>query len=562
MSLSRFLVSSAALLACAIGPAYSQPQSCQASYGLCLARDAAKLELNGGKLLLWGVTVTGAVGDIVLWTEDMGRKHPGFDLSKLEEYRKLSPQQTLAAATLAAAAFNSDDPYADGEWLAVAGAFRDDAAVAHHAVLAIRDIGYQSWQSVLRNPPGLVAIWRKIVARTPDDIDQLLDLAGDVSFYGPSTVKPLARQLVDRAMALPGRTPEQMATAASLLARKFHDADAAQALMDAGGYQAKDQVITDDGDLLVAAATEHAIENGGSAADVQVIVPAEIAAKEAEIAAARMWNGKGDAAGADLVAAQLMDETPIFANQLLDVLHRGGGTVQLRRVGDAWLARGRSAGGRVETAVQYFGAASDAYRIAGDTDKAIAAAREGMALIPLSFSGWRESSNAKNANDGIPDHAERRRLAGRDNGMHIAPAIALFRAGAETEALESSFTSGGQLLESWDKPLDAFDPQWIVDDTSKWLDSTISTVLSLHDPAFAGRVHDALAKAPDFAEPEQLAVLAAAAGNAEQVRGHIETLLASAKSPNNHPDDEPYIMANAVLTWKVGDMLLKALPAR
>lgn len=541
---------------------------CSASLGVCIAREVAA----GGHLQNLGslqdaFIVNGAISDIVqLKTESL----PGVIQALLSDPRKLSPAQFLAATTLAAAAFNSADPYADPEWLAVAKAFRDDPAVALRAAHIIRDLGYEPWEDVLRDPPGLTAIWKTVVAHTPEDNDQLLDLAHDLSFYGPESQKPQIKLLLDRFLASPNRTPEQLATAASLLANTFDDADAAQALMDAGGYRATDHEVSSEDNLLAVAAARVAAEHGETDGTVSVIQEADIAAKDAAIAVTRLWMGVYSASDAQLVADRLILDDSFQRQATLDAMRRGGAITELREVGDGWLRRARAARQGVSDAAQplagdvaqlfagdagqLFAGASDAYRFAGEPEKAIAAAREGMPLIPLALDNRPD----------IPDMVERRRLAGDDNGMSIAPAISLYLAGAESEAMASGYVSGLQLLQAWDRPLADFDPLWLAQDTPKWFDVTIWQVLDSKDPAFSARVHEALVRTPGAAQPMQLAVLAAAAGKTAEAQAHLDASLSSARAndPDRHPSDGPYLMLRTVMAQKVCEMLLAEHAAR
>lgn len=546
---------------CAPSWASAQASDCKASFGLCTAREVEKRDDVDAETLLWAFIVNGAVDDIVRWNLAAQQKHAGFQLAYvLEDLRRLSPQQSLAAVTLAAAAFNGADPYADRAWRAVAGAFDKDAGVAMGAGLLLRGIGYDPWENLLRDPPGLAAIWRTVLTETPDDFDRLLDLGSSLWFYGPQSVEPIARQLVERAIALPNPTPEQLAEAASVLAGRFKEADAAQALMDAGGIHAKDKSLPAGDDLLAAAVALEAAEQGEPDAEITVVQEADIPGKQAEIAEARLWNGKYDAAGARIVAAHLVDEFPLFAVSGLEALRRAGATAELHDLADAWLQKARRMKATASKATEYFGVASDAYRFAGDREKAIAAAREGMPLIPLAIDFRYEDSTALPPRSSIPDLAERRRMAGQDNGTGIAPAIALFRAGAEKEALDSGYFSGLELLKEWDRSYADFDPNWIVDDTPKWLDVSISNIVDAGDAEFAGRVHDALARSPGSAEPMQLAILAAAAGNVDQVNRDIAASLASVDAPDRHPSDKQFTMLRTVMAWKVSQMLLTTQP--
>jgi len=499
---------------CADPPARAQTPGCSESYGLCTARDVASWSKESPDGLIEVFVVLGAVDDIVRWNANALRQQPGFSLSALEEFRGLSQAQALAALTLAATAYNSADPFADPQWRALAGDLKDDLRVSFHAASFILDFGYEPWESALKNPPGLAAIGNQIVALAPSDNDMLLDLAHKLAFYGPDTLKPAARQLIDRFIASPNRSFADLARAANILARPLNDPDTADVLMDAGGHNARGY-------------------------DTTGIM--------GHIAAQRLSSGMYDAASAQLLTEHLLTPPLVFPYWPMETLRRARASRELLAVGSGLLARARQSRGDALEAVELFAAASDAYRFAGEREKAISAAREGMSLIPMAI--------ADRAT--ITDLAERRKLAGEDNGMRIAPAIALYLSGAEEEALASGFVSGLQLLQRWEKPLNEFDPQWIALDTPKWMSVTVSEIVERGDSVFAGRVHDALAASPGSAEAEDLAVLAAVAGQADRVADHIEAIRGEANDASGHPSDRPFLLLRSVIAWKVAEILLE-----
>jgi len=320
--------------------------------------------------------------------------------------------------------------------------------------------------------------------------------------------------------------------------------------MDAGGYRAQDREISGKDDLLAAAAKLHAEEQGAVDFSVTVFEMADITGKDADIAESRLRRGVYNVEGAKRVAHRLLGDS-VFGHQYsLESLRRGGATKELQEIGNVWLERARATHGDAFEAVTLYAAASDAFRLAGDKEAAVMAARTGMPLIPMALDDRAD----------IPSIAERKRLAGEDNGMRVAPALALFQAGKEQEALTSGYVSGLDLLQYWERPLADFDPHWITDGSPKWFDVVLSEVLDRDDPAFAARLYDAIAEASFDIEPVQFAVLAAAAGKADRIEAHINGILAQAADRSRHPTDRPYYLLQAARARKAAETLLAHHP--
>jgi len=147
-----------------------------------MAREVAANEFSNPDLLIEAFVIDGAISDIARWASDTGRKHRGFRFEMRGDFSKLSEEAALASVALAAAAFNSADPYADTEWLAIGSKFLNDHEVSLRAALLIRDIGYEPWERIFRNPSGLEAIWRRTLATSPDNFDMLMELSNELSF--------------------------------------------------------------------------------------------------------------------------------------------------------------------------------------------------------------------------------------------------------------------------------------------------------------------------------------------------------------------------------------------
>jgi hypothetical protein len=167
-----------------------------------------------------------------------------------------------------------------------------------------------------------------------------------------------------------------------------------------------------------------------------------------------------------------------------------------------------------------YGAASEAFRLAGEIPAALAVAREGLRFVPAATA--------------IPEtgRIEAASAAGTfawDDDM-IAPAIALYRAGARDEALGSGYLTGYARFRHAVVAGETPDARWVIADKSDFtIWRFLSELIEKPAPAVATQFYDGLrcseAALGDVIDPPKfhsnLAVLAALIGRAGSMRAHL-----------------------------------------
>lgn len=179
--------------------------------------------------------------------------------------------------------------------------------------------------------------------------------------------------------------------------------------------------------------------------------------------------------------------------------------------------------------VVMFAAASEAYRLSQNRPTAIDIAREGLRFVPLALK--------RPKSDGI-EVAGIRGVILSDN--EIAPAIALYRAGAQAEALASGYLNGYARYRNAAIAGETPDARWVVSDRSQdAVNEMLRDLMETPQVSEAARFYEALRCGGaafyeyDRAELEgRLAVTAALAGRPDAMRRHLE---AAAQALDNDP---------------------------
>lgn len=511
---SSCLAALAALCAAACSPQSSAPPCAEPAGPCVLQQILASPEPKSEAYFLYAFILAGDVAALREWVARQQSVRFGFALNIWEDLKGLSPQQALAAAALATAAYTTTDPYSDAQWLSVGRPYLDDRNVSRGAARLLDETGSEMWEYLLQRPPGYAAIARRIIESAPADPNMAPAILDDLTWLGPGALKPLARPLIDRIVST-GTTRDGLTHAARLLADWYDDPDAAEAAMRAAP---------------------------SARPDSSARYP------DMSIARARLRASGYDKVSAERLAGELTSTSPLFRESEFALLASANAHDELRRIGDVFLGSARADQNPLEAALYLSGAAT-AYRLAGDTAPALAAAREGMRVIPAALDSKAD----------LTDPKERRREAGEDNGARTSPALALYLAGAEDEALASNYLSGLALLKQWPKPLDQFDPRWLVDDGPTWRGVIIFEVIRKEDRAFATRVYEAfLAPSVDSppTEPGDLAILAATAGKANEARAHLQTMRQQADAEPDKFTNRNYARLRVVPAWRLVEMLL------
>lgn len=206
-------------------------------------------------------------------------------------------------------------------------------------------------------------------------------------------------------------------------------------------------------------------------------------------------------------------------SNLLGEAKAAGAIDDLKAFGADLATRARRESVAGEKTIAY-GAASEAFRLAGENAAALAAAREGLRFIPaaknVSTTGRIETAIALNNAFSYEDD-------------DVAPAIALYRAGGREEALRSGYVTGYARYRHAPVAGETPDARWVVQDNSDWLiGRLLDDLIETPSAVAAGGFYDALrcagASLTDVKAPKlhgHLAALAALIGRAGSMRAHL-----------------------------------------
>jgi hypothetical protein len=401
----------------------------------------------------------------------------------------------LAAIALSAAAQRHEDPFADSLVQDLTAAARGSHAIAVIAALLWMEADtYREWAPGVTRPPGLPRIWQTILALPPENPHVLLELGGSGAFTGHAADAGLLllRIFVQRL----GTTADDKAQAASVLARRYDLHEDAQRLLDSGG----------------AAAKHH-----------------DIAFIRAEIAEAALRHGHDEQAARMVLAHALsnLDKGAFYSYMETEVrvaLQAGGARQELVQLGDVYMQQAAQAGLSAENRGDWIAAASDCYRRAGQREQAQAAARRGLPGVEAALAKrvCEVDRTACDAGKGPHD------LASSANGFGTEPVVALYRAGAVREALDSGFLTGFERFRNASDAGEVRDVQWVVDDHDPTkLDILVHQLAREDNGPMAGALYSSLkqaARAPQrmgYYRESRLAVMAALAGRVEDTRREL-----------------------------------------
>lgn len=354
-----------------------------------------------------------------------------------EQNATLSDKVALAAVALAAAAQDSDKPFSNPVVLRLLKDARNSPSVARAAATlwtAVDTSGEWGGDQKLTRPRGVPAILNVIVAMPPEDSAVLVDLANDLSWVG-YTEEGL--KLLRIAMGRTNLSADTRMAIASLLARRYRLADEAQRMFDTAG-----------------ASTGY-----------------DRKAVQAGIAEARLHHAY-DAASAKLVVESCLDGLnqaayQSYESQGLRALEAAGAKEELVYLGDTYLHHARQSDGDAQSRGDWYALASEAYRGAGQMEKAIASARDGLAFVEPAIIE-RISHGSKE-----PKLIIDRRAAAVQAVYGDAPVIALYRAGARDEALATGFLTGYDRYIFARSAGEVPNPVWVFEDESTFLDGIV-----------------------------------------------------------------------------------------
>lgn len=545
---SRLLLASVLILSSA-GCLPSQPQSGFAACAraadptACLVTRAASASGIAPEELTEAVVTTGAV-EIITHNAPMlvaGAKSEmssaddflgalGLHADASEQTDSSSDRVILAAVSLAAAAQRNDNPFNDPVVRSLSASAGDNDTIPEVALNLWYNVDvYSEWSSRLTRPRGLRSIWDAIVARPPTDNRVLLELATWAAFSETFSDDGLA--LLRVLMTRHDATADAKAEAASLLARRYFLADQAQALLRAGGQSAPNYDV-------------HGIE--------------------VEIAEARLRHGYDEAAAQLIVADRLHDLRGLAYQSYLnpsplDALEQARAQIELRRLGESYLQRARRRSGGAEDTGEWYALASDCFRRAGDDPAAVSAAREGMPYV----------APAVTARGG--DSPDPRRAVIEANGFGAEPALALYKAGARTEAIGSGYVSGFDRYQADSRSGAPIDFEAIIADRS-WFYAVIigREMISGAQPALSEKFYRALSGArSQFADvppgeyQRQLGLMAALTGRRAEMQSDFAEAAALLDRDRNSDVNAASAFALALAAdWRRGEVIISRQEVR
>lgn len=507
----------------------------------CLITISAKSRRTSNSELFEAVVKTGAVEfaktrskSLVLGAReavsstDAIFKQVGVDMPRDAVQKTILKSKTaviLAAIALAAAAQNSTDPFDDPIVKELAAKAENSSAISILAAKFWLEVDtYGVWARGTTRPPGLYKIWERIVADPALDETILVELANSGGFTNQA--KDLVLPLYKRFELLQNSSNESKATMASALARFYGLADRAEKLMLLGGDKAQNY---------------------------------EINGIYTEIATAKL-NTEYDKKSAELLLTHSMEDTDINnsytfysgikAREALEIAHAKDELVHLA---GSYLKRANETNRRSEERANLYALSSDCYLRSGDRTQAINIARLGLKVVPDAVQQRISEKDRKISAGKLQEQA---RLA---QGFGTYPAIALYRSGAISEALESGYLTGFDRYNNAEFVGETPDPTWVIN--YNWpiaLSFMVHRALDANNENIRKRVYKEMTiwvssnseLLSDYETQEQLAVLAAANGDSVAMLAHLRNY---AKALDNGTKEEAAYFSLALAEQWVRD---------
>jgi len=346
----------------------------------------------------------------------------------LSAIRQRDRQRLLAAIALVAAARQDTRPFSNPIYRGLAAAANDDPQIPVLAVaIWVKFVAMNGWPDDFRvTHAGLPAVWARALNRRQQDAALLAQIACDLGSL--EELKPQAREFLTWYTRRPAElTSDERFKIAGSLARYFGMPDRADALLWGLGNPA-----------------------GWSMSGLRI-----------DIAVARLAKGY-DAASARLIVNSILESFGIAVPRISDydsgrrdALERAGARDELRELGARYV---REAETRPQPPFdsELYAAASDYYRRAGDRERALELARRAAPLMPALVQRSLGLRPVVNRTD--PTAA-----AKAAQGMGTDAAVALYRAGAIDEALETGYLTGNSRNLNAALAGETQDPQWVLD---------------------------------------------------------------------------------------------------
>ena len=412
--------------------------------------------------------VPGRSGDLMLGVDrkiaDSGATVNPADIQLKVFRRQMALHQAerkslLAAMALLAASRHATYPFANPVYIELAHQAKDDPRISVLAMATwVEFIGMNGWAPDFRvTHAGLPAIWERAVARRQLDAALLANIAGDLGSL--DELKPQAREFLLWYAQRPAElTTDQRVQTAISLARYFDEPETAASLLEGLGH-----------------------------------VPGwDMFSVRTDIAIARLAKGY-DAASARHLVNNIVGIPNISARHIHDsdpekrgALERGGARNELRELG-AWYVREAAAVDYRPYKSKFYAAASDYYLRAGDRERALEMARRALPYLPDLIRALGYFTRPKSNDPAAKAIAMR--------GVGTDAVIALYRAGAIGEALETYYLTSKDRYLNADRAGEKKDPVWMLEvHWPEYFDQVAREAARSNDHEFQQRVYDGLVR--------------------------------------------------------------------
>ena len=368
-------------------------------------------------------------------------------------------ESLVAAMALLAAARHEIDPFANPVYIELAEQANDPRIPVLAMATWVEFIGMNGWEPDFRVAhAGLPAIWERAVARKQLDAALLANIAGDLGSL--DELKPQAREFLlwyaQRAAEL---TTDQRVLMAMALARYFDEPKRAASLLEGLGDVPGWSMFSVRTDIAVAR-----LAMGYDAASARQLVNNVVGV-------------------ANVSRPRFHDSDPAGKR---DALERSGARNELRELGAAYVREADATDYHPFKSERY-AAASDYYLRAGDRKRALELARRALPYMPGHIRALGYFTRPKSNDPASKAIAMR--------GVGTDAVIALYRAGAIDEALNTHYLTSKDRYLNAERAGEKKDPLWMLEvHWPEYFDLVSREAVRSNDREFQQRVYDGLVR--------------------------------------------------------------------
>ena len=365
----------------------------------------------------------------------------------------------LAAMALLAAARHETDPFANPVYIELAKQANDPRIPVLAMATWVEFIGMNGWAPDFRvTHAGFPAIWERAVARRQLDAALLANIAGDLGSL--DELKQQAREfLLWYAKRRAELTTDQRVQMAMSLARYFDEPKTAASLLEGLGDVPGWSMFSVRTDIAVAR-----LAQGYDAASARQLVNNVVGV-------------------ANISRPRFHDADPAGKR---DALENSGARNELRELGAAYV-REAEATDYPPFKSERFAAASDYYLRAGNRERALELARRALPYMPDHIRALGYFTRPKSNDPAAKAIAMR--------GVGTDAVIALYRAGAIDEALNTHYLTSKDRYLNAERAGEKKDPLWMLEvHWPEYFDLVASEAARSNDREFQQRVYDGLVR--------------------------------------------------------------------